>query len=237
MRRLLVAFAVLAAACGAPAQAPQQPKLKIVISVDQLTPELLTEYRTQLRGGLGHVAAQPSFAEGTVTGQKIAVSGRSAGVDAAATSRWFWNGTSFATDVAGAVAPRTVPLANSGVQKLLSSPEPALVSPPYCAAKAKPGGKRFARAAGDYATFSTSPSLDGATLALAAGLIQDFKLGRDAAPDLLTIDLAATGAVAQTYGSGSEEMCLDLFALDRELGDFVRALDLMKLDYSIELKR
>ncbi len=127
MRRLLAALAALAAAWGAPAQPPQQPKLKIVISVDTLTPELLTEYGTQLRGGLGHIAALPPSAEGAVTGQKIAVSGRSTGVDAAATSRWFWNGTSFATDVAGAAVPRTVPLANSGVQKLLSSPEPALV--------------------------------------------------------------------------------------------------------------
>jgi hypothetical protein len=49
--------------------------------------------------------------------------------------------------------------------------------------------------------------------------------------------MAATGAVAQAYGSGSEEMCLDLFALDRELGDFLGALDVMNLDYIVELKR
>lgn len=235
MRRLLAAIATLVAACGAPAQAPQAPKLTIVITVDQLTPELLDEYRPQLHGGLARIAAQPATVDHPVTGQKVAVSGRSS-ADPAAQQRWFWNGTGFATDVAGP-APRTVPLANSGVHKLVSAGEPALVPPPYCASKAKPGGRKFARAAGDYAAFSASPSLDGATLALAAGLIQDLQLGRDASPDQLSIDLAATGAVATAYGSESEEMCLNLFSLDRELRDFLRAVDLMKVDYTVELKR
>jgi hypothetical protein len=236
MRRLLAAIAALAAASGAPAQASQAPKLTIGIVVDQLTPELLNEYRPHLRGGLARIAAQPAPAGQKITGQKVVVSGRSSSASPAATQRWTWNGTGFVSDVGGP-APRTVPLANSAVQKLVRASEPALVSPPVCAAKARPGGRKFARAAGDYAAFSASPSIDGATLALAAGLIQDLKLGRDAAPDLLTIDLAATDAVAKTYGSGSEEMCLDLFSLDRELGDFLRVLDGMKLDYAVELKR
>ena len=237
MRRLIVGLAMLAAASAAPASVPAAPKLTIVISVDQLTPELLDEYRPQLHGGLAKVAGAPVTAGVAASGQKVSVGGSASAVDRTADQRWFWNGRGFGTDVPGARAPRSVPLANAGVRKLIATAEAALVPPPYCQAKAKPGGTRFARAAGDVAAFARSPSLDGATLALAAGLIQDLRLGRDAAPDVLTIDLAATAQVAQTYGAGSEEMCLDLFSLDRELGDFLRAIDRMRINYAVELKR
>ena len=85
------------------------------------------------------------------------------------------------------------------------------------------------------AAFRASPAFDGATLALAAGLVQDLKLGQGSSPDLLSIGLAATDYVGHTYGSGGQEMCLQLFSLDRDLGDFFRVLDASGIDYAVAL--
>ncbi|MCL6678161.1 alkaline phosphatase family protein [Sphingomonas sp. RG327] len=158
--------------------------------------------------------------------------------------RWYWNGKQFVTDLASAPAPRSIALANAGIARLVATAEAPLDPPPYCQTKAKlvplssgvsVGGGRLARAAGDYEAFRASPDFDGATLAVAAGLIQDMKLGRDRAPDVLSIALSATDYLGHTYGSEGEEMCLQMYALDRELGDFFRALDAMHLDYAVAL--
>ena len=45
------------------------------------------------------------------------------------------------------------------------------------------GQGRFERAAGDLKAFRASPAADAAVLAMAAGLVQDMKLGNGPAPD------------------------------------------------------
>jgi arylsulfatase A-like enzyme len=95
------------------------------------------------------------------------------------------------------------------------------------------GDHRFARSAGDSRAFRGSPELDGATLALAAALRQEMRLGQGPAPDLLVIGLAATDYVGHTYGSGGGEMCLQLLSLDRDLGDFFARLDASGVDYAV----
>jgi hypothetical protein len=127
----------------------------------------------------------------------------------------------------------------------IATPADALEPPPLCAGKSQSfpiagGGKpvgsgRLARAAGDLAGFRSTPQFDGAVLALAAGLVQEMRLGADAAPDVLSIGLSATDYVGHTYGSGGQEMCLQLLALDRELGDFFARLDSWGIDYSVAL--
>ena len=72
-------------------------------------------------------------------------------------------------------------------------------------------------------------------LALAAGLIQEMKLGQGASPDLLSIGVSATDYVGHTYGPGGQEMCLQLLSLDRDLGDFFGLLDRSGLDYAVAL--
>ena len=57
-------------------------------------------------------------------------------------------------------------------------------------------------------------------LALSAALIQDMQLGRGPSPDFISIGLSATDYVGHTYGTGGQEMCLQLLSLDRDLGDF-----------------
>jgi predicted AlkP superfamily pyrophosphatase or phosphodiesterase len=97
------------------------------------------------------------------------------------------------------------------------------------------GGGTLGRTAGDAAGFRASPQFDGAVLALAAGLIQELKLGRDPATDVLSIGLSATDYVGHSYGTGGQEMCLQLLELDREIGDFLAQLDRWGLDYAVAL--
>jgi hypothetical protein len=161
-----------------------------------------------------------------------------------ADQRWYWDGKRFASDLRAPV-PASVTRANAAVAALIAAPQPALEPPALCSDKARPvaiegGGKpvgagRFERAAGDSAGFRSSPAFDGAVLALAAGLIQEMKLGQGTAPDLLSIGLSATDYVAHGYGNGGQETCLQLLSLDRDLGDFLKLLDRSGLDYAVAL--
>ena len=162
-----------------------------------------------------------------------------------ADQRWYWSSRSFVTDLDAAPVPQSVTRTNAVVTQALAIPREPLDPPPLCAGKAQVfpiagGGKpvgngRFERKAGDSGAFRASPESDGAVLALAAALIQEMRLGADASPDVLSIGLAATDYVGHTYGTGGQEMCLQLLALDRELGDFLGRLDSWGIDYAVAL--
>lgn len=158
--------------------------------------------------------------------------------------RWYWDGKSFTTDLKSAAVPATITKANSALAAAIATARQPLALPPYCQGKATPfavspamsvGSGRFARAAGDARGFRTSPEYDGAVLAIAAGLIQELKLGRDAATDVLSVGLSATDYVGHGLGSGGAEMCLQLLSLDRDLGSFFRVLDAEGIDYAVVL--
>ena len=159
--------------------------------------------------------------------------------------RWYWDGKAFVTDLKSASVPRTLPAVNSVVAATIAAPQQALVPPPLCTAKSRVvpiqgGGKpvgagTFTRAAGDARGFRASPAFDGATLALAAALFQEMQLGRGAATDILSIGLAGTDYVGHGYGTEGSEMCLQLFSLDRDLGDFLGLLDRSGVDYAVVL--
>ena len=158
--------------------------------------------------------------------------------------RWYWDGKAFGTDLKGAAVPRTVAAFNMALANAIATARPALSPPPLCQAKArayqltpalKVGDNRFERAAGDTRQFRISPEFDGATLALAGALVQEMQLGRGQATDLLSIGLSATDYVGHAYGSGGMEMCLQMLALDRELGDFLSLLDRSGIDYAVVL--
>jgi hypothetical protein len=162
-----------------------------------------------------------------------------------ADQRWYWDGKRFSTDLRSVVTPPSVTRANGAVAAMLATAQPPLDPPELCRGKARPiplqgteltvGDGRFARAAGDAAAFRASPAFDGAVLALAAGLIDDLKLGSDGSPDVLSIGLSATDYVGHGAGSGGQEMCLQLLSLDRDLGDFFRMLDGRAIDYAVAL--
>ena len=169
----------------------------------------------------------------------VMMSGRS--VD----QRWYPGGAAFVTDLTGAQVPQSVTRANAAVAQEIGKAFEPLEPPPLCVAKAqvfpiagggKPvGGGRFARAAGDSTAFKASPEFDAAVLALSAALIREMRLGSDNAPDVLSIGLAGTDYVGHTFGTGGQEMCLQLLSLDRDLGDFFQRLDSWGLDYAVVL--
>jgi predicted AlkP superfamily pyrophosphatase or phosphodiesterase len=342
---LLVAGSMLAGCTTTPATRPTRPvaveqapavppKLLVVISVDQLSADLLDEYRSQFTSGLARVANGAAYRNGyqshaateTCPGHSTILTGSHparngiiannwvdysvnrpsksiycaederlpppnpavppgswgsyvpspvhlrvqtlgdllkqtspqslnvavAGKDRAAImmsghradQRWFWDGGKFTTDLAGSPMPQAVQRGNAAVAAAIALPNPGLTSPPFCAAKFKPvrltntltvGNGNFARAAGDSRAYRVSPESDGAVLAIAAGLVQEMRLGADASPDVLSIGLSATDYVGHGYGLGGQEMCLQLLALDRSLGDFFRVLDSQGIDYAVAL--
>jgi len=159
--------------------------------------------------------------------------------------RWYWNGKTFTSDLTGVPVPQALVRADAAIAAALAEPRPGLEPTPYCASKARPvplegggkpvGGGALARAAGDANGFRASPELDGATLAIAAALVDEMRLGRGNDPDLLAVSLSATDYVGHTYGTEGQEMCLQLTELDREIGDFLSALDARGLNYAVVL--
>ena len=158
--------------------------------------------------------------------------------------RWFWDGKGFATDLKSAPVPRAAIGFQAALTTAIATPRPPLDPPPLCQAKSrayqltpalKVGDNRFQRAAGDTRQFRMSPELDGVTLALAAALVQEMRLGKGQATDVLSIGLAATDYVGHAYGTDGMEMCLQMLALDRELGDFLAQLDRSRIDYAVVL--
>src|SRR5262249_17231792 len=159
--------------------------------------------------------------------------------------RWYWTGLKFDTDQKGAAVPQTIVKANDAIAKAMLEYRQPMESPPFCQAKARPipvensektvGHGLFAPNAEAQNAFRASPELDGDTLAIAAGLVDELQLGRRADPDVLAISLSATDYVGHTYGTEGEEMCLQLLELDRELGDFLSLLDSRGIDYAVAL--
>jgi predicted AlkP superfamily pyrophosphatase or phosphodiesterase len=158
--------------------------------------------------------------------------------------RWWWGGRAFVSH-AGAATPAAVTTVNSRVTEALARARDPLSLPEACAprsravavpGRAEPVGTgRFARAAGDRTAFRASPELDAAILDLAEDMRDEMRLGEGPAVDLLAIGLSATDYVGHTYGSEGSEMCLQLMALDRALGDFFAHLDRDHVDYVVML--
>jgi hypothetical protein len=254
--RLLLPLAL--AAAPAVAQERPPPRLVVAITIDQLSADLFRQYRQHFTGGLarlsqGTVFASARHGEGASvaalgdhmrraepSARVVAVSGSDQGTTIggrAPDQRWWWSGRAFVGDE-GRGAARSVGLVNANVATALARPRPPLEPPEICRARAGAGpesGGRFARAGGDARAFRSSPELDGATLALAAGLRAELGLGAGEAADLLVLALSATGNVEQAFGAQGPEMCLQLLSLDRSLGDFFRLLDASGVDYEVVL--
>jgi hypothetical protein len=155
----------------------------------------------------------------------------------------WWFGKDGFTSYAGRRMPPVVARANAAVAKQIATPQPAMTLPTFCQPLARAvrvgdqtiGTGRFERAAGDVAAFRRSPEYDAAVLALAAGLIQDMKLGQGPQTDIISIGASATDYVGHGYGTEGSEMCLQLTSLDQSLGEFFTVLDATGVDYQVVL--
>lgn len=155
----------------------------------------------------------------------------------------WWFGKDSFVSYAGRVTPPVVARANAAIAKRIATAQPAMTLPTFCQPLARAvrvgektvGTGRFERAAGDVANFRRSPEYDAAVLALAAGLIQDMKLGQGPQTDIISIGASATDYVGHGYGTEGSEMCLQLTSLDQSLGEFFRVLDATGVDYQVVL--
>jgi len=158
--------------------------------------------------------------------------------------RWYRQGNAFATDLKGATVPRSVTSTNQALANAIAQARPPLEPPAFCQARDKAyqvsptlsvGTWRMDRAAGDASSFFRTPEFDGAVLALSAALIQEMQLGKGPATDVMSVGLSATDYVGHAFGRGGMEMCLQMVALDRELGDFLAMMDRSGIDYAVVL--
>lgn len=155
---------------------------------------------------------------------------------------WWWDGKTYVS-YAGRPVPPVVQRTRDAVAALLARPQAALALPAWCAGLDRPiivGGQtlgqgRFARPAGDLKAFRASPASDAAVLAMAAGLVQDMRLGRGSAPDLIAVGLSATDYIGHATGTQGAEMCIQMNELDQALGGFFDVLDRTGVDYEVML--
>ncbi|CAN5399104.1 alkaline phosphatase PhoY [soil metagenome] len=156
---------------------------------------------------------------------------------------WWWDGKAFVS-YAGRVTPPVVTRANAATAALIAQAQPALDTPAWCLSHDKAvaladgksvGTGHFERTAGDAKAFRASPAFDAAIVALAAGLVQDMKLGQGKTTDIISIGASATDYVGHSYGTEGAEMCIQLSQLDTTLGKFFGVLDRTGVDYEVVL--
>ena len=155
---------------------------------------------------------------------------------------WWWDGKTYVS-YAGRAVPRAVQRGRDAVAALVAQPQAALPLPAFCRSLDRPitvagkvfGQGRFERAAGDLKGFRASPASDAAVFAIAAGLIQDMKLGQGKTTDIIAIGASATDYIGHSLGTQGTEMCIQMQQLDQTLGSFFAALDGWGLDYEVVL--
>jgi phosphonoacetate hydrolase len=137
---------------------------------------------------------------------------------------------------------------SAAVATAIATPRPALDMPTQCASQdlaADVGGGRtvgtgrFGRPGGsdmmNFRQFLASPEADGTVLAAGAALRASRRLGEGPQTDLLILGLSATDYVGHAVGTEGAEMCIQMLALDRELGDFFNRMDATGVDYAVVL--
>jgi hypothetical protein len=145
-------------------------------------------------------------------------------------------------------APAAVTRANTAIDAALAKPMPAMKASPFCATRSRAvaigasktvGDGRFSRPARPDKSaerlFRASPESDAATITLAGDLANEMKLGTGQATDLLIVGASATDVVGHSYGTEGSEMCLQLTALDAQLGALFTRLDKTGIDYAVAL--
>ncbi|HYD12937.1 MAG TPA: alkaline phosphatase family protein [Allosphingosinicella sp.] len=160
------------------------------------------------------------------------------------TQRWYWGGRAFVSDRQGR-EPGAVTQANNRIATALTRPREAMTLPDACAGRSRDiavpgraspvGSGRFARGENDRSGFRASPDFDRETLAIAEGIRDEMRLGEGPSTDLLIIGLSATDYVGHGFGTRGSEMCIQVLALDRILGEFFQDLDRQNIDYVVVL--
>ncbi len=151
---------------------------------------------------------------------------------------YWWKSSAFVTFKGGVLSPAVL-AENAEIAATLKTGAPELAVPARCApfdravtvGKGTIGTGKFALEAGKDDQFRASPRMDAATVDLALRLLDELKLGRGTAPDVLSVSLSATDYVGHAFGTEGVEMCIQMAALDAALGRLFAALDAKGIDY------
>ena len=156
---------------------------------------------------------------------------------------YFWKGKQFVTLKGRPVLP-VVQAVNAELAKTIDSPRGPFAMPESCEAHnraiAVKGGQsvgtyRFERPENSSSIFRASPDFDAATGAVAAAVIKDMKLGQGEAVDVLSVSFSATDYVGHAFGTKGVEMCIQMSELDKNIGNLLRSLDGLGVDYVVAL--
>lgn len=156
---------------------------------------------------------------------------------------YWWKGNGFVTFKGRELSP-AAQRANAAAAALLAKGAPALKAPAWCGPRDRAvmigngsvGTFRFALPKGAKPDMlRVSPRMDGATVDLAVGLVDQLKLGQGAVPDVLSVSLSASDYIGHAVGTEGVEMCIQMAELDRNLGRLFAALDSRKIDYVVVL--
>ncbi len=156
---------------------------------------------------------------------------------------WFWRDGKGFISYGDRAVPASVKAANAAAEAQIAKPGPAFVEPAWCkpidraiVANGKTvGNGRFARPAKNEGLWKASPAFDSAIFGLATAMVQDMKLGKGPAIDVLTVGASATDYVGHGFGTEGSEMCIQLANLDQTLGKFFAMLDKTGVDYVVAL--
>jgi predicted AlkP superfamily pyrophosphatase or phosphodiesterase len=118
-----------------------------------------------------------------------------------------------------------------------------MVLPPACADRSRAVpistsatvGTLQPRMAGDARGWRATSEFDAITAELAIAALNEMKLGRGEATDVLAVSFSATDYVGHTFGTEGAEMCQNIAGLDATLGKLFAALDRTKVPYTVVL--
>jgi predicted AlkP superfamily pyrophosphatase or phosphodiesterase len=155
---------------------------------------------------------------------------------------YWWKGNGFATLAGRALGP-SAKAENTAIASELARPAASMALPADCVrydhavavGGATVGTGRFDRPAGDATRFRVSPRLDAVTADLAEKLVAELDLGKGPGTDMLSVSFSATDYVGHAVGTEGAEMCLQMHALDRTIGDLLEYLDSRAIDYAVVL--
>ena len=209
-----------------PASSPKNP----VVSAWHLKVPTLGEYMKQANPASRNVAVSAKDRAVMMMGGH--------NIDAA----YWWKGAGFVTLNGRALSPAVV-RQNAAITATLKKGAKGLPVPTACAATnlSIPAGKgavgtgTFVLPADKPDMFRISPRMDAATVDLANALVDEMKLGKGAAPDILSVSLSATDYIGHATGTEGLEMCIQMGELDRNIGRLLDHLDKAGIDYMVVL--
>lgn len=156
---------------------------------------------------------------------------------------YWWKGKGFATLEGRKTLPSVAAL-NAAIGEQIDKARPAYATPARCVARSarimhgdgkSVGDYAFQRPEGASAIYRGSPDFDASTLAAATAVINEMQLGQGEATDVISVGLAATDYIGHAFGTEGLEMCIQMAALDRSLGEFFDILDGKGIDYVVML--